>query len=218
MVRFFPDALFGWAFVLVLTAFLAAASWTDLKRMTVPKSVTIGTLFLGIVFNVIRYAWLESQGLPSWAFATPSPAAGIADGVLFATAGFAFGFSIYFALWFFGIVGGCDVKLVASVGAWLGPKYILGALLFSFPVVVLLLVLSYLGLAMGMTLLPQPQLDLMKHGKSPAGATSSRIRRRLTMYSFPLAMATLVFMLFGFRADLGLSNGPPSEAPTTQSN
>ena len=159
MVRFFPDALFGWAFVLVLIAFLAVASWTDLKRMIVPKSVTIGTLILGIVFNAIRCAWLESEGFPSWVFANPSLGTGVVDGFLFAIAGFAVGFAIYFAFWFFGIVGGGDVKLVASVGAWLGPKYILGALLFSFPIVVILLVLSYLGLAMGMTLLPQPQLE-----------------------------------------------------------
>src|SRR4051812_1481896 len=108
---YFPDPISGWAFFTTLMALLAVASWTDQRRMVVPKWLTLPTLALGLLANVLRGAWLGWHDLPAWSLSSGGPWLGALDGLLFALAGFAMGFVLFFAMWVLGVCGGGDVKL-----------------------------------------------------------------------------------------------------------
>src|SRR5262249_6400200 len=118
---FFPGPAFAWVYFLVLMSLLAVASYTDLRRLTIPKWVSLTVLALGLVVNVVRGAWLGSAGLAGWVLDGGGVGLGLLDGLLFALAGFALGFVLFFVLWLLGTVGGGDVKLFAALGAWIGP-------------------------------------------------------------------------------------------------
>ena len=49
---FFPSSLFAWSFSAVLLALLAAASYTDLRRMVIPKWITLTTLAFGVLASL----------------------------------------------------------------------------------------------------------------------------------------------------------------------
>src|SRR4051812_3196431 len=131
MSAFFPDPLFGWAFVAALFALLAVAAWNDLRALVIPKQLTLPALALGLLFNVARGAWLGADGHAAWVLGEGGPAAGALDGLLFALAGFAVAFGLFFLFWFLGVCGGGDVKLFAALGAWVGPRYVLYVLIVS---------------------------------------------------------------------------------------
>jgi prepilin peptidase CpaA len=83
---------------LALTCWIA---WGDIRTRRIPNYLTLGTAAAGLVFNTI------SHGLP-----------GLADGILGMLLGFAFLILPY--LW--GGMGAGDVKALAALGAWLGPR------------------------------------------------------------------------------------------------
>src|SRR5437660_1775588 len=110
---FFPGVSFAWLFYLLLVGVTLAASYTDLRQTTVPKWLTLPALALGFAMNVSRTALLEKGG---WQ--------GAETGFLFALQGFGLAFGLFFALFALGTCRGGDVKLVAALGAWLGPGLI----------------------------------------------------------------------------------------------
>jgi len=83
---------------LALTLWIA---WGDLRTRRIPNYLTLGTAVAGLAYNFM------GQGLP-----------GLADGILGMLLGFAFLILPY--LW--GGMGAGDVKALAALGAWLGPK------------------------------------------------------------------------------------------------
>jgi prepilin peptidase CpaA len=83
---------------LVLTLWIA---WGDLRTRRIPNYLTLGTAAAGLAFNFMGH------GLP-----------GLADGILGMLLGFAFLILPY--LW--GGMGAGDVKALAALGAWLGPR------------------------------------------------------------------------------------------------
>ena len=120
-IPFFPFPLFAWIYLGVLLSLLAAASYTDLGRMVVPKQVTWTGLALGLAFNVARGALLGAEGLSVWMLGEGGPFLGALDGLLFALAGFGLGFVLFFVMWILGVCGGGDVKLLAAATLWAGP-------------------------------------------------------------------------------------------------
>jgi prepilin peptidase CpaA len=76
-------------------------AWGDLRSRRIPNYLTLGTAVAGLAYSSM------SQGLP-----------GLADGLLGMLLGFAFLILPY--LW--GGMGAGDVKALAALGAWLGPK------------------------------------------------------------------------------------------------
>jgi prepilin peptidase CpaA len=83
---------------LVLTLWIA---WGDLRSRRIPNYLTLGTAVAGLAYNCM------SQGLP-----------GLVHGILGMLLGFAFLILPY--LW--GGIGAGDVKALAALGAWLGPR------------------------------------------------------------------------------------------------
>jgi prepilin peptidase CpaA len=91
---------------LALTCWIA---WGDLRTRRIPNYLTLGTAVAGLAYNVM------SHGLP-----------GLVSGLLGMLLGFAFLILPY--VW--GGMGAGDVKALAALGAWLGPKLIV--LLFCY--------------------------------------------------------------------------------------
>ena len=87
--------------VLIPLALTVWIAWGDLRTRRIPNYLTLGTAVAGLAYNFM------SQGLP-----------GLANGLLGMLLGFAFLILPY--LW--GGMGAGDVKALAALGAWLGPK------------------------------------------------------------------------------------------------
>jgi prepilin peptidase CpaA len=76
-------------------------SWGDLKYRKIPNYLTLGTALAGLAFNLTVYGWV-----------------GLVDGVL----GLLLGFACLILPYLLGGMGAGDVKALAALGAWLGPK------------------------------------------------------------------------------------------------
>ena len=63
---FFPDTAFAWIFCLVLVGVTAVAAYTDLRTWKIPKTITLGMLGLGVLFNLARGLWMGAGGEAVW--------------------------------------------------------------------------------------------------------------------------------------------------------
>src|SRR5438876_3623396 len=135
---FFPDPVLAWIFCVALP---------DLRRMVIPKTLTLLALALGIAMNLVRGAWMGASGHEVWILGQREAWLGALDGFLFTLAGFAAGFSLFLVMYVLGTCGGGDVKLFAALGAWIGPGLVIPVLLGT---IVLVIVLSVLRLAAGL--------------------------------------------------------------------
>lgn len=203
---FFPHLAFGWAFVAVLSALLIAASYLDTKTMRVPKVLTLTALACGLLFNVVRGLWVGGQGSAVWLFGSNGALVGGIDGLLFGVAGLIFGFALFFTMWMLGACGGGDVKLFAAVGAWIGPLLCIYVLVVTIPVI-----LSFMFLRI-LLALPQGFGAMRRLAKPREGGKVDR-KRRLLAFSLPVTLATVLVLLWAFRADLHLTpKAPPAHA------
>jgi prepilin peptidase CpaA len=140
---FYPDPVFGWTFYAVLLGFLAVATYTDVRTLKIPKALTLSMLGVGVVFGVVRGAWMGSliqaneSNLVVWHFAR-SPVLGALDGLLCSVEGFLAALVLFFVLWRIGLMKGGDVKLVAALGAWVGPIIVGLIVLGTIPVLLVL--------------------------------------------------------------------------------
>jgi len=197
MQPFFPDPVFGWIFYLSLVGMLAVASYNDQRFQIIPKKVTLPLLALGVLFNLIRGAWIGEQGLAAWYFGAGSWWLGLLDGLLFAVAGFALGFALFFIMWILGVCRGGDVKLVAAVGAWLGPTGSVMVLICSIVLV--------LAIVVGRIVLITVTRGRLSPAQMNAKTRAGKQRMRLVWYSLPLALSVALVLAWACRVDLHLS-------------
>ena len=97
----------------VLMALLIAAAWIDLKTNRVPNLLVLIGIVFAILYNGV-YPVYHGQ-----------------NGWLVGVAGLSVGFIIFMPLYVLGVMGAGDVKLVAAVGAFLGPWPTILAILWS---------------------------------------------------------------------------------------
>jgi prepilin peptidase CpaA len=142
---FYPDPIFGWTFYAVLLGFLAVATYTDVKSLVIPKTLTLPMLGAGLVFSIIRGAWMGGviQANESSLWVSPilhaqSPVLGALDGLLWGLAGFLSALVVFVILWRVRLMRGGDVKLVAALGAWVGPINVGLIVLGTIPILLVL--------------------------------------------------------------------------------
>jgi prepilin peptidase CpaA len=190
---FFPDYLFGWAFYLTLVGFMALATFSDLRRMIIPKWISLTLLGLGLLFNVVRGAWLGSLGLPVWQLGVNGTLVGGVDGLLFALSGFALYFVLFTALWCAGVCGGGDVKLFAALSAWVGPTLAFAVLAAT----VLLMFLTTFA------------VFVWRFVTAGVWKTARKFKlREHFSYASQMALATALVALWAYRVDLHLAAPP----------
>jgi Flp pilus assembly protein protease CpaA len=214
---FFPDLAFAWVFCLSLMVLTGIAAWIDTRKAIVPNRLTVLIFVLGLVTNAIRGGWLAAESRPVWWISDGGTVwLGVLDGLLFGLVGFLIIFALMFAFWIFGLCGGGDVKLMAAVAAWIGmPNFLLVWL-----ATLVVLIFWTLGQVLLSGLSPQRvKKNLRELGKSPkdraAEQTPPGKRGKLrTTFSFPVAVATALVLLWLFRVELQLVQPkPPADQP-----
>jgi len=87
--------------LIAVTALVLTAAVTDFRRRRIPNWLTLGGVFLGLVLRTAIGGWA---------------------GLRLATEGMMLGFGIYFVLYLLRAMGAGDVKLMAAIGAAVGPS------------------------------------------------------------------------------------------------
>jgi prepilin peptidase CpaA len=105
----------------IMSILLGVAAWEDIKHHRIPNRIVLIGVVLGLMFN-----GLLPQG---WGFNSPVPG-GL--GWLAALTGLGMGLVVLLPFYWLRAIGAGDVKLMAMVGAFLGPGQVLGALLGTF--------------------------------------------------------------------------------------
>jgi prepilin signal peptidase PulO-like enzyme (type II secretory pathway) len=200
---FFPDLYFGWTFYAVLVGLTLIGSYIDLRKAVLPKQLTLTALGLGVLFNIVRGAWLGSQGQQVWLLDSGAWLGGL-DGLLFSLAGFAGATAMFIVMWALKTCGGGDVKLFAAMGAWVGFRHTIYIMLGS--VLVLFVMLAYRIMTGGLTPTTVQkrlkQAHVIQGGPTVKGPGTGKWRMT---YAFPVAVATAVLLLWFYRVDLHLA-------------
>ena len=127
---------FGYSFETIgycaFLSWLLSLSMIDLDTMTLPSSLTKSGLVLGLVFQgIVGWQAAQEQGVlkntPLWYTASPH----IANKLMFGIGGAALGIWLIEIIALIGLVmmgqqamGDADSKLMATIGAWVGWKYV----------------------------------------------------------------------------------------------
>lgn len=106
--------------LLVLGISLGAAVWHDVRSRRIPNRVVLAGTAGALLLHVF---------LPAGAGLFRPPSGGM--GVLFSLAGFATGLLLLLPFYAMRTLGAGDVKLMAMVGAFIGPFGVMGATLLS---------------------------------------------------------------------------------------
>lgn len=100
---------------------LTTACWTDLRYRRIPNKLVLIGATVGIALHILAP---KGAGLFNLDAGSPS--------VINALYGFATGLGLLMPLYLLRTLGAGDVKLMAMVGAFLGPSSIIGAVLITF--------------------------------------------------------------------------------------
>ena len=85
---------------IAVVGLVVLATVQDLRRRRISNALTFGAAAVALVLHGVTDGW---------------------PGVLLAVSGWGVGFALFFPLFVLGGMGAADVKLLAAVGAWLGP-------------------------------------------------------------------------------------------------
>jgi prepilin peptidase CpaA len=155
-----------WVFVAAVGVYTAMAAVSDARRRRIPNALTVPAALLGLAYHT-----LAPQGL----------------GPLASLAGFGIGFGLLLLPWLLGGGGMGDVKLLAALGAWLGPWWILIAFAVSMGVgsVMALAVMLNHSLTQGVSKASRRFLFARREGP----AAKKRPARALP-FAVPVALST----------------------------
>lgn len=106
--------------LILLSCFLALAVWNDLRTRRIPNALVFGGAILGLLFNA---------ALPAGDGLFVQPFGGI--GLLKALAGLAVGLLLLLPMYAMRALGAGDVKLMAMIGAFVGPGAVAGITLLT---------------------------------------------------------------------------------------
>lgn len=214
MYNYFPNVGFAWAFLTVLVLILSLAAYIDWRSMTIPKWLTIPLFGLGILVSIVRGAWLGFDEAPLYFLPGSGLLLGGLDGLLFALVGSVVGFGMLFLMWILGTCGGGDVKLFAALGTWLGP--VVPIFILAGSLVVLFVQVIFKLVSMGFS--GKNFLKMAKANRPTGEQEPPKPGKLRITYSFPVAVATLVVLLWFFRVDLRLAAPKPAPNESTQAH
>lgn len=157
--------------------YTAIAAVVDVRFKRIPNFVTVPAAVLGLLYHSFA-----PNGM----------------GVLMAVSGFAVGFALLLLPWLLGGGGMGDVKLLAALGAMLGPWMILGAFAISAVMAGLIALAVVTGSALnsGVTTTKRRYLVAGGHGGSGETTGNRRPRRRTLPFAVPVALGS--WMVIGW--------------------
>lgn len=146
----------------IVCGFTAATLVSDWRWRRIPNGLTVPALILALVFHTIVAGTI---------------------GIKSAGLGFVVGFGVMFLLWLIGGGGGGDVKLLAALGAWLGP----GLTMILYLASVSLAALIAVGVMFWRWLHPAAQTAAANAGAIQLGRNRTKI---LIPFAVPVCIAT----------------------------
>ena len=157
-----------------VSIFVITAAVLDYRTKKIPNWITVPALLAALVFHAV---------MPD------------SRGILWALGGFAVGFSLLIVPWLLGGGGMGDVKLLAALGAWLGPLMILvvfgaGAVLAAFVAAGVMVTAS---VTQGISASRGRYLNLDQGGAAAAAAPRAK-PRRVIPFAVPICISTLVVL------------------------
>jgi len=218
---FFPNAVvLAWAFYLALVSVTLVATYTDLRFLLIPKWLTLPSLAVGVLLNVVLGSLITDVPRGRFLFGGEGGFLGALDGLVLALSGCVTGFGLFLVMFVLGTCRGGDVKLFAAVGAWVGPLLVVYLLLGTIVAVVLLAVVRLAW-------------NLATHGfgstykdytlRGAAGRRPGKradepktTRRRLTAFSPAVALSAALVLLWIFSPDLHLRARTQTTTQTAQ--
>lgn len=161
----------GYDFAALVALFMALCAATDYRTRRIPNWLTVPAAISGLVFSAV-----SPHGI----------------GLLPALAGFAVGLALLLLPWILGGGGMGDVKMLAALGAWLGPLWILvafglGSVLAAFGMVA---VLTMSTLTSGFSSTRKRFVAAAAEAPSPAALKA----RRVLPFALPMALATWLLL------------------------
>lgn len=114
-------SLMGWLALTPLLGLLLVIAWHDIRSHRIPNKLVLAGVVLGVALNSLLPA--------GWGFNSVIPG-GL--GWLVALQGLGLGMAVLLPIYWLRAMGAGDVKLMAMVGAFLGPADVLGAVLATF--------------------------------------------------------------------------------------
>jgi prepilin peptidase CpaA len=154
-------------FVIAVGLFTTLAAVVDLRMHRIPNYLTVPTAVLGIAYHTFAPAGL---------------------GMLAGLAGFAVGFGLLLIPGLLGGGGMGDVKLLAALGAWLGPIMMLIAFAVSIVFAALLALAIVINSAMTWGVLKTERRFLAS--RRPRNKSGQRRPARVLPFAIPVAMGT----------------------------
>jgi len=166
-------------FVVIVGVYAATAAVVDVREHRIPNYLTIPAAVLGLAFHTFM-----PNGYGLW----------------MSLAGLGLGFAVLFVPWLLGGGGMGDVKLLAALGAWLGPAMVLIA--FGTSIVaaaaIAMITLFVTSFTKGATETKRKYLAL---GRRIGG--EKRGPRRIVPFAVPVALSTwLVLAWLVFRGGI----------------
>lgn len=175
--------------VYVVTITLIVAAWIDGKELRVPNWITFPMVLSGLAFNTLWFG----TGWGLWD-------RGLIGGLLGVVAGLA----TLMWLWALGGMGAGDVKLMAGIGAWLGPIVIwevfvatavIGAVM---AVVMVWMQNDWKRHSTNFLVIIQEWKDMKKLGVSGVAASAAERKptMRLLPYGIPICFGAIAVFLY----------------------
>jgi prepilin peptidase CpaA len=157
-------------FAALVAVFMGLCAWIDYRTQRIPNWLTMPAAILGLIYNS-----LAPSGV----------------GCVWSLAGFAVGMSLLILPWLLGGGGMGDVKMLAALGAWLGPLGILiafglGSVLAAFGMVGVLTISTF---SEGFSRTRSRYVAAAGGGTAHAGNRPGKLRRVLP-FAIPMALST----------------------------
>lgn len=176
--------------LLIVVPLILLASWIDIKERRVPNWLNATLGLLGLVAQFMYWGW---QGETEF-----FGAVGFKAGLL----GWLLGLGVLIVPWAMGAMGAGDVKLMAGIGAWLGPQvtlmsFVVGVILGGVIAIVMICRAGRVAAALGnfqtiMTKCTTPKLFFSEFGAAKKLSTV-----QLLPYGVPLTIGTLFVLAYG---------------------
>jgi prepilin peptidase CpaA len=173
----------GYDFVALVAAFITAAAVTDYRTRKIPNWLNVSAAIAGLVYHSFAPGGF---------------------GPLMSLAGFAIGFCLLLLPWLLGGGGMGDVKMLAALGAWLGPLYILIAFAMGagFASCMAMCVMFGSVVASGISRTQRKYLTAGASGGTINGDGKVKKAKRVLPFAIPVALGTwltLAWMLLRSR-------------------
>ena len=166
-------------FVIAIVAATLITAVSDIRWNRIPNYFTVPIFAAALIYHGV------TSGL---------------SGLGMSLLGFALGMVLLLVPWLFGGGGAGDVKLMAAIGAWFGPKLVLCVWMASmaFALCMETAVLIYVAVTHGITAAKSRYLsqDQTSKSKQRSNIPPKPVRKRVVPYAVPVALGSWIVLVY----------------------